>query len=176
MVNRKRTIGKIIAGIIIVLIIIGGWLSYSYNDLVNARNDVETRYSQVDNVLQRRADLIPPMIDTVKASMKQEQATLTTLEEARSLYEDADKYEKPDASDSITKASDDLVKVIRESYPELKTNTTVKNFMIDVQGSENRISYEKIKYNRAVESYDNKVEAFPESIAAGIFGFKPIRH
>jgi uncharacterized protein YpmB len=60
MVNRKRTIGKIIAGIIIVLIIIGGWLSYSYNDLVNARNDVETRYSQVDNVLQRRADLIPP--------------------------------------------------------------------------------------------------------------------
>jgi LemA protein len=114
------------------------------------------------------------MIDTVKASMKQEQATLTTLEEARSLYEDADKYEKPDASDSITKASDDLVKVIKESYPELKTNTTVKNFMIDVQGSENRISYEKIQYNRAVESYDNKVETFPESIPAGIFGFEPI--
>ena len=109
------------------------------------------------------------MLDVSKSS-------LTTLEEARSLYEDSDKYEKPDAADSITKASDDLVKVIRESYPELKTNTTVKNFMIDVQGSENRISYEKIRYNRAVESYDNKVEAFPGIIAAGIFGFKPIRH
>jgi LemA protein len=169
-----KIIRRVIAVIIVAAVLVGWWFVATRNSIIESRNTVESSYDQVQNVLQRRADLIPPMINTVKAAMTHEEDVLTALTDARSSYEDASKYEKIDSTDALTTASKNFVDTVNEKYPELKSVKVVKNFMIDVQGSENRITVEKRQYASDVEAYDNKVETFPSSIVARAIGYEPI--
>lgn len=143
-----------------------------YNNLVSLEEDVNKSYSQVQNVMQRRADLIPNLVETVKGYSDHEEEVLTKVTEARSKISSANTPEELDqANEQVSQAVGDI-NVVAEAYPELKAD---KNFMAlqdELAGTENRISVERGRYNEAVTAYNKKTRTFPTSIVAGIFSFE----
>lgn len=165
---------KGVSGGIIVLVIVGLLAVFGitqYNSLAKEEQAVEAQLSQVDNVMQRRADLIPNLVNSVKGSMGQEQKVFGDIAEARKAYGNAstDK-EKIETSQALDQSVGTLVNVINENYPELKSNDNVQTLMTQLEGSENRISVERKRYNEAVQTYNQKVVSFPKNIFANIMG------
>lgn len=167
-----KKINKILLTIALVLAMIIACGIWSYNSLVEKNNLVDSKWSQVENVMQRRYDLIPNLQSAVKGAMQHETKVFGELAEARKSYSGAttDK-EKLEANDKLNNASNTLINVIHESYPELSSNKNVNTLMIQLEGSENRISTERRAYILAVQSYNNKVQRFPTNLYAGLFGF-----
>lgn len=162
----------IIIGIIaLVLIVSGSSCVGKYNRLVTLNESVETAWAQVENVLQRRNDLIPNLVETVKGIAAQEQKVFIDVAEARSKVGGATTIpQKIDANNQLTAALGRLLLVV-ERYPELKSNQNFLALQDELAGTENRIAVERKRYNDTVKAYNVFVRRFPNNIIAGIFGY-----
>ncbi len=158
-------------GIAVVLVLGALWLWSSYNSLVRLDENVNNQWAQVETVMQRRADLIPNLVATVKGFAKQELSVFTDVTAARSAWASAGTInEKAQAATSMESALSRLLVTV-EAYPELKSD---KNFMAlqdELANTENKISVERKRYNDAVTPYNRKIRMFPTNMIAGMFGF-----
>lgn len=168
MKNNKTKVG-LIALIVIVLFVVFG--ISQYNGLAKDEQSVESQWSQVENVMQRRADLVPNLVNSVKGSMQQEQKVFGDIAKAREAYGSAtNDSEKIKTSQELDQSVGTLINVINENYPELKSNDNVQTLMTQLEGSENRISVERKRYNDVVKEYNQKVVSFPKNIFANMMG------
>lgn len=167
----KKTLIIVVIVLVLVIGIPGLILSSSYNNLVSLDENVEGSWAQVENVLKRRADLIPNLVETVKGFANQEQEVLIGVTEARSRVVAATTPgEYAEANSQLTTALDRL-NVVVESYPDIKSNENFLRLQDELAGTENRIATERRRYNEAVQTYNNKIRRFPTNIIAGMFGF-----
>lgn len=145
----------------------------SYNGLVSAEEQVNAQYAMVESKLQRRYDLIPNLVNSVKGYMKHEEAIFTEIAEARSKIGSAQTTnEKVEAGNQLEGALSRLL-MVTENYPELKADTQVVALMDELSGTENRISVERDRYNEVVKTYNLSLRKFPKNIIANWFGFEP---
>lgn len=148
------------------------WFIGTYNDLVSADQDVNAKWSQVENQYQRRADLIPNLVETVKGYAKHEASTFEEVTKARSQWAGAKTQdEKMKAAGEMDSALSRLL-VVAEAYPDLKASTSFTTLQAQLEGTENRISTERMRYNEVVMSYNVKIKRIPTSIVADIYGYK----
>jgi len=151
-------------------------LSYSfvkntYNDFVSLDEAVRAAWAQVDNQLQRRYDLIPNLVETVKGFASQEQQVFIEVTKARSQVGSAGTVpEKIAANNELTSALGRLLLVV-ERYPDLKSNENFMKLQDELAGTENRIAVERRRYNEAVRTYNVRIRSFPANLLAGFFGF-----
>ena len=157
-------------GILIVLLI--GMVGM-YNSLVRKDVAVSTAWAQVENVLQRRADLIPNLVASVKGYVKHERGVLNDLANARTQYAGAKSIdEKIKAAGQMEGALARLL-VIVENYPNLKANETFARLMDELSGTENRIAVERKRYNESVQDYNTTIRRVPYNLVSGFFHFAP---
>jgi len=165
---------KGLIAVVVILVVIGIVLSMffgSYNSLVSLDENANTQWANVESKLQRRFDLIPNLVESVKGSMAQEQEIFTAIADARARMAGATSLnEKVDASNQLEGALGRLL-VVTENYPELKSNENVTALMDELAGTENRISVERDRYNEVVKEYNQAIRKFPKNIMAGMFGF-----
>ncbi len=166
----------------LILIFISSFSGCSYNTLVQMDENVNQSWAQVENQYQRRADLIPNLVNTVKGYADFEKGVLTEVTELRSQVgqiklsaddlTDEDKFKKfQEAQDKLSGALSRLL-VVAENYPQLKANENFLSLQAQLEGTENRIAVERKKFNEAVQDYNTKIRSFPTLITAKIFGFK----
>lgn len=175
---KKGCIGLIVLGVIALALF--GWVKNGYNGLVSSQESVETAWANVENVYQRRADLIPNLVETVKGYAKHEQETLEGVIEARAnatkvtidptnmTPEDLQKYQA--AQGDVTSALSRLI-AVAENYPDLKANQNFLELQNQLEGTENRITVERNKFNEVAREYNTKRRTFPTNILASIFSF-----
>ena len=161
--------GTIIA--IAVVVIILGYVGLTYNGLVTASTASDAQWAQVETQYQRRVDLIPNLVNAVKGVMKQETAVFDALADARTHYAGAATTEdKVKAAGEVESAYARLL-VVMENYPTLKSADNVLALQSQIEGTENRISVERSRFNDTVRTYNLKVARFPSSLVAKMFGF-----
>ncbi len=176
----KKTL--IILGVVIVVIVMCvSSLSGSYNSMVTMDEDVLKSWSNVENQYQRRYDLIPNLVNTVKGYAKHEQETLQGVMEARAkatqITVDPAKL-TPESLKAYQQAQGDITNalgrllMVSEKYPELKANQNFLELQAQLEGTENRIAVERGRFNETVQTYNTAIRSFPKSILASIFGFE----
>lgn len=166
-----------VVGILLILVL---WSSSRYNSLVTKQENVTAAWSQVENVYQRRADLIPNLVNTVKGYADFEKSTLTAVIEARAKatsvtidptnMNEASMQQFQKAQDGLGSALSRLMVVV-EKYPDLKANQNFLDLQSQLEGTENRITVERRNFNEAAQVYNTQIRRFPSNIFAGIFGF-----
>jgi len=157
---------------LIALVVFGQYIGVR-NTLVSTNEAVKSAWSQVDIVLQRRADLIPNLVETVKGYAKQEQTVFGDIAKARSaLLSAGTPGEKIAANNQLDGAIGRLL-AISENYPQLKSNENFMRLQDELAGTENRIAVERKRYNDTLQDYNTYVQQFPASLFAGWAGFKP---
>lgn len=157
--------------VLIVLAAVGLYAFTLYNRLVSASEGVDNQWAQVQTQYQRRFDLIPNLVESVKGILKQEQKIFGDLAEARTRYSGATgAQDKVQAANQVESALGRLL-VIMENYPQLKSSENVQTLMAQLEGTENRISVERQRFNEAVRVYNVMIKRFPASLFAGAFGF-----
>lgn len=180
---RKSLIAIGAVVLLIVVLCFGG--CSSYNGLVKSSQAVDKQWGNVENAYQRRADLIPNLVNTVKGYAEHESTTLQKVTDARvglsEAYNKANATKAGDSQENIAayqKAQSDLsgaldiyVNAVREAYPDLKANTNFENLQVQLEGTENRVATERKRYNDMVEAYNVKVLSFPNNMFASMFGF-----
>lgn len=158
-------------GLVVVVVILGGWLASVYNSMVTLNEDVDAQWAQVETVYQRRFDLVPNLASTVKGFFEQERAIFEEITDARAAYSGAaTPVDQVAAANSFESALGRLL-VIVEDNPEIKSDTTVQSLIAELEGTENRISVERQRYNDRVRDFNVKVKRFPGNFVAMIFGF-----
>lgn len=163
----------IIAAVVLVIIIAAAACIFSYNDFVEDEEEVKAQLSQIQNQLQRRADLIPNFVSTVKGYSDYEKETYTAVTEARAAVGKAKTAsEQAEASDLLDKAISVWVNAVTEAYPELKANTQYTALLDELAGTENRLAVARKDYNEEAAEFNAEIRKFPGSIIAGIFGFE----
>ena len=169
--------------IVVAAVLLGGflWVKNVYNQIVVSDEYVQSMWAQVENVYQRRADLIPNLVSTVKGYAAHESETLESVVAARSKATQVtvDPSElTPEALAKFNAAQSELsnalgrLLMIQESYPDLKANQNFLELQAQLEGTENRISTERMKFNDAVKSFNTGIRRFPDNIIASIFGFE----
>ena len=162
-------------GLIAVIAVVGILLIYAfvtYNSLSNSREDITGQRANIDTLLQRRNDLIPNLVATVKADSKQERDLIGEITEARARLGGAQTNEqKAAASDQMSSAISRLL-VIQENYPDRKSNQNYLSLQTQLEGTENRISTARRDYNNVVVEYNKKRQRFPTVFIASVFGFQ----
>ncbi|SEN15319.1 LemA protein [Paenisporosarcina quisquiliarum] len=162
---------KLLVPIIIVIVIIAGVFMASYNGFVDKEENVNNAYAQVENQLQRRMDLIPNLVNTVKGFAAHEEEVLGNIADARTKLAGAGTpEEQAEANDELSGALSRLLVVV-ENYPDLKADANFKQLMDELAGTENRLSVARQDYNTVVSDYNKKVKRMPGSIVASMFGF-----
>lgn len=157
----------VVLGIIVVIAI---WAVSGYNFFIKSGESITAQWAQVENQYQRRFDLIPNIVNTVKGVAKQEKDVFGMIADARTRYSGATTAdEKAKAASGMESALGRLL-VIAESYPTLQSSQAYRDLIVTLEGTENRITVERQKYNDLVRVYDTKVKTFPSSIIAKIFG------
>lgn len=170
MKNKKSlTVGIIVAVIVIALI---GSIAGSYNNLVKLRENVTSAQSVVETQLQRRADLIPNLVNTVKGYASHEEDVFTAVADARTALSGAKTVDELNNAQSQLDSAVSRLLAIAESYPDLKANENFINLQDELAGTENRISVARQDYNDAAKEYNTKIQSFPASITAGLFHFE----
>ena len=155
---------------VIVLVLALSLIGF-YNSLIGKTQAVDNQWAQVETQYQRRFDLIPNLVNSVKGMMTQEQAVFGQIAEARTRYAGAGTVEeKVKAAGDIESALGRLL-VIMENYPELRSAENVSQLMDELAGTENRISVERRRYNDLVRDYNTTIKKFPANLVAGTFGF-----
>jgi len=168
--NRKWIPVAVIAGIAVVL---GIFFVSRYNGLVAKRENVDNTWAQVQNVLQRRADLIPNLVETVKGYAAHEKEIFQQLAEARAKLAGArTPAEAAGANQELSSALSRLLVVV-ENYPDLKANESFLALQDELAGTENRIAVERKRYNDAVRDYNASIKRFPNNLLGGLFGLEP---
>ena len=176
---KKGLVTLIVAAVVAIAAFV--WVKNGYNRMVVSDENVQAAWSQVENVYQRRADLIPNLVATVKGYAEHESATLENVTAARAkatqvsvnpedlTEENIARYNE--AQGELSSALGRLL-MITENYPELKANQNFLELQAQLEGTENRITTERMKFNEAAKSYNTLIRTFPENIIASVFGFE----
>ncbi|MBX9850678.1 MAG: LemA family protein [Cytophagaceae bacterium] len=163
---------------------LAGFSSCGYNDMVNMEEAVAGQWSQVENVYQRRADLIPNLVKTVQASANYEKSTLEAVINARaqatSIKIDANNLTEENiakfqaAQDQLSSSLSAFIRLlaVSEAYPQLQANSNFRDLMAELSGTENRITVERKRFNEAVQEYNAYIRRFPNNMTASMFGFE----
>ncbi|HEY0908143.1 MAG TPA: LemA family protein [Candidatus Paceibacterota bacterium] len=157
--------------IIAVVVILVGYFAMTYNRLVTARTAADAQWAQVETQYQRRFDLIPNLVNAVKGVMKQETAVFGAIADARTRYAGATTPDAKAAAASEVESSFARLLVVMENYPQLQSSANVQTLQAQIEGTENRISTERGRYNEDVRSYNLVVSRFPSSLVASVTGF-----
>lgn len=169
--------------VLVVVVFVAALLGFGYNRLVRQSQAVDQQWAQVQNVYQRRADLIPNLVQTVSGAANFEKSTLEEITKARASVGQvqvnpnqapgnaAELEQFQQAQGQLTSALGRLLVVV-ERYPELKANQNFLNLQAQLEGAENRISVERGRFNEAVQAYNTTLKRFPTVLFAGLFGFK----
>lgn len=165
--------GIVVLGIVLLALLgLGGCVAGSYNGLVRQKAEVENRWNEVDNQLQRRNDLISNLVETVKGAAGQEQAVFGEIAAARAAMAGAKSPEQSiQAAQGMDSAIGRLLVVI-ENYPQLRSMESFTQLMDEIAGTENRIAVARNRYNDGVKDFNISVRSFPMNLFAGMFGFK----
>jgi len=167
-----KNVFKIVIAILLIIAILVMPVFLTYNSLVAADEAVNSAWSQVENQLQRRMDLIPNLVNTVKGYAAHEEKILTEVTRAREkLMAAGSVTEKAEADKELTTALSRLI-AIAENYPELKADANFRQLADELAGTENRIAVSRMDYNNAVQDYNTKIRRFPTVIVAKLFGFE----
>ncbi|MFL1997630.1 LemA family protein [Lysinibacillus irui] len=167
----KKSFGPI-AVIIIIFVVIALLFIPKYNSLVSAEENVDSKWAQVENQLQRRFDLIPNLVESVKGYANHEQEVITSITEARAQMGSANSpQEQAVANDALTGALSRLLVVV-ENYPNLKADANFRQLMDELAGTENRLAVAREDYNNEVQQFNKHVKRFPGNLVAGMFGFE----
>src|ERR1700683_1415574 len=165
-------IALIVVGLILLVgIVMAGSLFGTHNELVQEREAIKGAWSQVDVVLQRRADLIPNLVETVKGYAKHEETAIDSVTGARAALGGAQTPKDKIAANNQLDGALSRLLVVVENYPNLKANENFMRLQDELSGTENRIAVERRKYNEVVQKYNTDIELFPKNIAASMFGF-----
>lgn len=176
---KKNTIIWIVVAVVILGSFI--WVKNVYNKLVSADEYAQSMWSQVENVYQRRADLIPNLVSTVKGYAAHESETLESVVAARAKATQVTVDASILTSESVAKFNDaqgelstalGRLLLIQENYPDLKANENFRDLQAQLEGTENRIATERMKFNQAVKDYNTSIRRFPNNIFASVFGFE----
>jgi len=172
----------VIGGLALFALVFGGWVASSYNKLVSLDQSTQSQWAQVENQYQRRADLVPNLVNTVKGAAKFEQDTLTAVTEARSkvgqvtsgaignIANDPAAFQRfQQAQDGLSSALSRMMVVV-EKYPELKATAAFRDLQAQLEGTENRISTERMRFNESAQNFNATRQSFPTVIVAGFFG------
>ena len=171
---------KSLIGIIAAVVIIGGWAVSAYNGMVGVQEEATTALANVQSAYQRRADLIPNLVETVKGYAAHEQgtfeavvnarakATQITLDPTNLTPEKLQEFQK--AQGELGSALGRLI-AVQENYPDLKANENFKDLQVQLEGTENRINEARNKFNAVVQNYNVVIRSFPKNVLAGMFGF-----
>ncbi|MBQ7663530.1 MAG: LemA family protein [Prevotella sp.] len=172
---------KVIIGIVVAIVLIGGWAISAYNGMVSSEEEATTAFANLQSTYQRRADLIPNLVETVKGYAAHEKETLEGVVAARSkatsVNIDPDNMtpEKmkqfQDAQGELSTALGRLI-AIQENYPDLKANENFRDLQVQLEGTENRINEARNTYNKKVQDYNVMIRRFPNTLFAGMFGFE----
>ncbi len=178
---RPALVALVVVGVVLALLI--GWAIGVNNDLVRLEQQVNERWAQVQNVYQRRADLIPNLVETVKGFATQERTVLEDVTRARasatSIQLTPEALNDPNALQKFQAAQNQLTGALSrllvtvERYPELKSNQNFLALQTQLEGTENRIARERQRFNEAVRDYDTRLRLFPGSIVARVAGYQP---
>ena len=177
--NVKKSTLILIAVVVVIFFMISSAIG-KYNAMVTLEEGVDASWAQVENVYQRRADLIPNLVATVKGYAEHEQETFTAVTEARSKVNNINvegMANNPQALQNIQQAQGQLssalsrLMVVVEKYPDLKANQNFLDLQTQLEGTENRIAVERNRFNKVAQGYNTIIRRFPGSIYAGMFGF-----
>lgn len=158
--------------ILLILVLLGGCGVASYNSIVNKQEAVFSSYSDIEAQLQRRADLIPNLVSSVKGYMEHEQGIIESVTESREKLLSANGIQQlAEASDELNNAMKNLMVVV-ENYPDLKANTNFIQLQDELAGTENRVATARRDYNAAVRGYNAAIKRFPGKLLADYFGFE----
>jgi LemA protein len=157
--------------LVVVALVCGAGLMSSRNELVAERESIRGAFAQVDNVLQRRNDMIPNLVETVKGFAKQEQSVIDSVTKARASMAGAGTPAEKIAADGQLSSALSRLLVVVENYPQLKSNENFLRLQDELANTENRIAQERRKYNETVQQYNTDIALFPKNIAASLFGF-----
>lgn len=163
----------VLAFILFVGFVTTMWIWSTYNELVTSQEAVVTQWAQVETQYQRRFDLIPNLVNATKGYLTQEQKVFGDIAEARTRYAGT-----PSGSDEKVQATNQMegvlsrLLVIMENYPQLQSNQTVKDLMVELTGTENRINVARQRYNEVAQSYNVSLKVFPDNLVANVAGFK----
>ncbi len=177
-----RSTGTIALVVLVALLFVGGCAGCtSYNSLVGAEENVEQEWADVETQYQRRADLIPNLVSTVRGAADFEQETLTEVTEARaratSINISAEDLDNPERVQQFMQAQDQLsgalgrLLAVSENYPQLRATESFRDLQAQLEGTENRINVARTRYNASVRDYNTQVRQFPGALWAGLFGF-----
>lgn len=159
--------------ILVTIVLLGGWLWTSYNGFVSAHESVDGAWAQVETQYQRRVDLIPNLVNTVKGAAEFEKGTFVEVTEARTKWMSAGtRGEQVSAANGMEGALARLLLTF-ENYPQLQATQAYRDLMVQLEGTENRISTSRRDYNEIVRGYNVLVKRFPAVLIAGMFGFGP---
>ncbi|TMQ72705.1 MAG: LemA family protein [Candidatus Eisenbacteria bacterium] len=167
---RRGLIGVVV--VVVLLLMIGGSLAGGYNRLVTSRENVKQRWSQVDNQLQRRNDLISNLVETVRGVAGQELAVFGQIADARARMAGA---RNPDQQVEAGRAMDSALGrllVVVENYPQLRSSEAFQQLMDELAGTENRLATERMRYNVTVQDYNVMIQRFPTNLYAGMMRFE----
>ena len=166
-------IGIIVAIILAIVLAIVIFFVVVYNGLVRARQKVKNAWSQIDVQLQRRFDLIPNFVETVKGYMKHEEETLAKVTELRTSWANTSTVKDKAELDNQLSSTLKTIMAVSENYPELKANENFMQLSEELRNTENKIAFSRQFYNDTVTMYNTKLRVFPSSIIAGMFNFTP---
>lgn len=179
--KRKNLI--VLAVVVIAVIGIFSWFKGSYNAMVQRSEAVQAQLGNVENQYQRRADLIPNLVNTVKGYAAHEQNTLTEVVDARAKatqvhidIEDAAAMARFNQAQGELSSALNRLMAISESYPDLKANQNFRDLQTQLEGTENRIAVERRKFNEEARSFNTYIRMFPRNLLAGMFGFAPMAY
>jgi len=172
----------ILAAIVLFVVVLGGAVAGTYNSLVQLDQAVQSQGAQVQNVYQRRADLVPNLVGTVKGAANFEQQTLTAVTEARAkvgqvtsaalenIVRDPQAFQRFEQAQAGLSSALSRLMVVAERYPELKATQNFRDLQAQLEGTENRISVERMRFNEASQAFNTRRNSFPTVIVASLFG------
>jgi LemA protein len=176
MASRSRpmiTVLMVLGVLVLIALFVANYIRGTYNDLVNLQEQNKTAWSQVENQLQRRNDLIPNYVETVKGYAKQETTIFTEIANARArIGSGRSPQDQMAASNELSGALSRLL-VIVENYPQLRSSENFMRLQDELAGTENRIATERMRYNEAVRTYNIRIRQFPANLVASSFNFAP---
>lgn len=167
---------KIVIGIVVVVLLLIMSGVGSYNNLVTKSEKVESAFSQIDNQLQRRNDLIPNLVDTVKRYAQQEEDIFTDIADARAKLAGASTVAEQAEGDAAVSGALSRLLAISENYPDLKANQNFINLQDELAGTENRIANARKDYNEVAQDFNTTIRRFPTAIYANILGFDKVEY
>jgi LemA protein len=168
----KRGLLVVLAVLVLLVLGFGGCVANRYNQLVSQREEVSQRWAQVDNQLQRRSDLIPRLVETVKGFAAQESRVLTAVADARARLAGARGVNERIAAGQEMDGALARLLVVVENYPQLRSNENFMSLQDELAGTENRLATERMRYNETVQRYNVLVKRFPTNLFAAAFNFQ----